>query len=352
MAGSIHSDLLNALSVAAAEFFDRSAKQNFHHTASLKLGPFSVRLSCQTEPLYAVLVPQFGLVAQKSEATPDLVVRVMQDAESLAHLQKCWSAFGLPEPYTSTTVRHGDLRIHAEFDEQGLAILFVLDIAIGAAVYAAAAAERVRKIEGAYPLLLLLRLWSERTPYLWTHGAVVGAGKAGVLITGIGGAGKSSTSLSVTGGKLKLIGDDHVFIGPDRIAHSIYCTIRVREDMLPRIEALDPWFGKQWFYWRDKPSQILPADKHHFFARQAPLKAIVLLRHHCDDALTFHPLPRIAGLRAITPVTVTRYYSDPMATLEKLIGIVAPLPVYEFRTSPDLSTMRDPFERFVRTLEG
>lgn len=351
MAASIAPDLLGAISELAIRSFARSAKQDFQYATTLNLGPFSVLLSCETDSLYAALVPQFGLVAHEKKEAADLMVCILHNADGLAQLERHWSTYGLAEPHTSVGIRQNDLRIHVEFDDQGLALLFALDLGNGVAVYVTASADRVKQIEGAYPLLLLLQLWSERTPYLWTHGAVVATDKAGVLLPGIGGAGKSSTSISVTGGKLKLVGDDHIFISPDRLAHSIYCTLRIREDMLPRFDALDPWFGKQWFFWRDKPSQILSAEKYRFFARQAPLKAIVLLRHNCEDALTFRPLPRIAGLRAIMPVTVTRYYSDPKATLDKLAEIISPLPVYEFRTSRDLSKMREPFEGFVSSLE-
>jgi hypothetical protein len=350
MSSKVDPRIFRAAESTALQLFDLALTGKFERSVGLQFGPFHIRLCCQTESLLQAVAPQFGLIVRDIDKAPDLTISLMEARAPLESLQNIWSAISLPKPHTSTSFRQDKIRIHAEFDDHGLAILFALNIETRQAVYAAASTERLKAIEGAYPLLLLLRLWSEQTSHLWAHGAAVGTDKAAVLITGIGGAGKSSTSLSVTGGRLRMIGDDHVLVSPDLQAYSIYCTVRLRQDMFERFRKIDPWFGDQWFYWRDKPSQILPKEKYRFFGTNTPLKAVVLLRHNASDPLTFHPVSQNAGFRAITPVTVTRHYSDPMATFEKVSQIISSLPVYEFRTSTDLNSMREPFERFVDSL--
>src|SRR5436190_545935 len=46
------------------------------------------------------------------------------------------------------------------------------------------------------PLLRLLHWWLADQPWQLVHGAAVGAAAGGVLVTGVGGAGKSTTALA------------------------------------------------------------------------------------------------------------------------------------------------------------
>jgi hypothetical protein len=321
--------------------------------AAFHIGPFGVRLQFSSAELAGELLSQFGHVIDASIGKTDLTIRATDTPDVFSGLEQTWRAIGIPPAHTSTTFRQGGTITHVEFDEDGIASMFTLDANRNIAVFAVKAASRAKMIEGTYPFLLLLRLWSEHTDHLWAHGAAVGTPRAGVLIVGMGGAGKSSTSISVTGGKLKLLSDDHVLIAPDRTASSVYSTLRIRPDMIKRLQAARPWFDdSNWFDWRGKPSQILSSDKHRFLCRQLPLKAIVIPRHHCEDGPSFHRISPAPALRAIAPVTITKHYVNPLARLELLTSIVQRLPVYEFHTTVDLIHMREPFERFIESLEG
>lgn len=352
MLGPIDTKVYRAVEATVAELFDLGETGKFERETGLQFGPFPIHLRSQTKEIHAAITSQFGLILCEADPSPSLSVSILERPDLLAHLQSAWFAENTPAPSTSTSFRQNDMRIHAVFDDLGLAILFALNVKSSRAFYAVASTSRLKAIEGAYPLLLLLRMWSETTSFLWAHGAAVATDRAAVLLTGIGGAGKSSTALAVTGEKLRLIGDDHVLISPELQAYSIYCTVRLRQDMFEHFRKIKSWFGDDWFAWQDKPSQILPSEKHRHFISQAPLKAIVLLRHDTSDPLTFREVPQSAGFRAITPVTVTRHYTDPMAIFEKVSRIVSKLPVYEFRTSRDLLSMRAPFERFVESLDN
>lgn len=279
-----------------------------------------------------------------------MTIHVLVGASELGQIERKWHSVGIPEPNTSTSVRSDHLRIYTEFDSAGLAVFAVLDIRTGTAVYIAAGACRARQIEGPYPFIHLLRWWSENTPLLWTHAAAVGDGRSGVLITGVGGSGKSSTALAVTGNRLKFLSDDYVLMGPDKTAYSIYASLRVRDNMVNAFEVLDPWFGRNWYSWRGKPSQTIGKDRFGHLSRRIMVAAIVTLRHGCEDGGTFHRSSAHAAMRAMTPVTVSRYCAKPKEALNKLASVIAALPVYEFHTSANLLEMRGSFERFVESI--
>lgn len=348
---ALDATLRKAVSAVAEDFLATIPSAPTERKAAFFLGPYGIRLRFSSFELERELLPQFGHVIEQSEVPPDLTIYAAELTKQLNGIELVWGRLGLPQAHTSTSIRQGAVTIHVEFDEGGLASLFVLDTHKSIAVFAAASAARIKPLEGTYPFLLILRLWSERTPYLWTHGAAVGDDRAGVLITGMGGAGKSSTSISVVGGKLSLLSDDHVLIGPDLVASSVYSTLRVRPDMIERLQVAESWFGGKWFDWRGKPSQILEPDQYRFLCRSLPLKAIVIPKHHCEDGPSFHRVSSAPALRAIAPVTITRHYVNPAGRLELLAAIVQSLPVYEFHTTLDLAKMREPFEHFVENLQ-
>lgn len=74
------------------------------------------------------------------------------------------------------------------------------------------------------------------------HGAAVGNENGGVLITGRGGAGKSTSALACVAAGFDYTGDDHVLLtgGLEPKAHSLYCTARVHRDSASRFHRFNP----------------------------------------------------------------------------------------------------------------
>lgn len=74
------------------------------------------------------------------------------------------------------------------------------------------------------------------------HGAAVGNEHGGVLITGRGGAGKSTSALSCVGAGFDYAGDDHVLLtgGAEPRAHSLYGTARMHRDSAAHFGRFDP----------------------------------------------------------------------------------------------------------------
>jgi hypothetical protein len=311
----------------------------------IRLGPYLARLDLADRDLAEWVPPHFAhLVDAAGPAHFTISARI--DPGTLAALQALLQQHLDLVPATSRSLRWGQHRVHLEFDADGLAAFEVIDLDAGRAVHLCASLERIRNIVGIRPFLVLLRWWSEATPYLIVHAAAVGNDTGGVLIGGTPGAGKSTTALAAVGGTLRLVGDDIVLIGPDGIAHAIHATLRLREDMIERF-GRDAWFGNEWTDWRQKPSQIVPSRSLDHLARSVPAKAIVLPRQGTGSGPGFRRVPIAAAMRAIAPATVIDLYRDPGAQLSKLARVLGQFPCYEFSRVPDLAAIRTAFEGFV-----
>jgi len=128
------------------------------------------------------------------------------------------------------------------------------------------------------------------------HGAAVGDGLGGALLTARGGSGKSTTALHCVQAGMRYAGDDTVLVGRDRRAyeiHSLYNSAR-----LARLQLETEFSGPR------APSDVLAAA--------SDAKATVLLgRSHAAQLTPRLPLdvlliPRIAesGRTCLRPVTL------------------------------------------------
>lgn len=95
----------------------------------------------------------------------------------------------------------------------------------------------------ASPFRTLLHWWMASKGHQLVHAAAVGLPEAGVLITGRGGVGKSSTALACLDAGLAYAGDDYVLLtmtGGRLVAHSLYRTAKVNLADTDRFARFSP----------------------------------------------------------------------------------------------------------------
>jgi hypothetical protein len=95
----------------------------------------------------------------------------------------------------------------------------------------------------ASPFRTLLHWWMASKGHQLVHAAAVGLSDAGVLITGRGGVGKSSTALACLDAGLAYAGDDYVLLtmtGGQLVAHSLYRTAKVNPADMDRFARFAP----------------------------------------------------------------------------------------------------------------
>ncbi len=211
----------------------------------------------------------------------------------------------------------------------GLPVVMVWDAERESAVVWAADAAVLPGFERASPLRTLLQWALEPYEIYFVHGACVANDDIGVLIGGLSGAGKSTTSVACIRLGLGFVGDDYVALaGADEpVAWSLYSTAKLDERSVELLDGLE-----------DVPRGV-PGDnppKETLLLDQAPearllhgarLGAVVLPARSAPEGL--RPARPATALRTLAAPSVLQIPRDAQAAIGHMSGLVQRLPVYE-----------------------
>lgn len=201
-----------------ADYFLRVANQ------AIRLRFAGTALAPHTLPALAHLITEPTLVA-------DLTVYLCDSVSTGAKMPPpTWSV--ADQSYRGEVPGcYNDGRFHTSY--HGWAgVLSMLDSEAGEAVFWAADRRKLHfSLRGA-PLRDILHWWLNGHGCQLVHGAGVGTRGAGVLLTGRGSSGKSTTALACLGAGLLYAGDDHVAVSvePSPYLHSLYNTAQLDVD--------------------------------------------------------------------------------------------------------------------------
>lgn len=199
-----------------------------------------LRLVFAGAALEAALIPALAHRLSPPQGEADALLHVWDSAASGVEL--------CPPPVGRHCLsERGDIwgfdsrRWRSAFDRTD-ASLSLMDVESGEGLFWIEDGARVPPWTRASPLRTLFH-WALGTRGMQlVHGAAVGNADGGVLITGRGGAGKSTTALSCLAAGFDFAGDDHVVLtgGAEPRAHSLYATARVHHDSASRFGAFNP----------------------------------------------------------------------------------------------------------------
>jgi hypothetical protein len=186
--------------------------------------------------------------------------------------------------------------------------------------------------EGGSPLRNLLR-WSLATHDVHLlHLAAAG----GVLFGGIGGAGKSTTSLNCALSGMPFTSDDFSAITLDPVprAHAVYSYVKATSgtlELLPGLETLGPLAGLDW---RGKQRIDLSA----LIEPTQEVRAIVL-PEVADRTGELIPITQAEAMRRITSGSLAVMQCDVQRSLTALRQLVQALPAYSLAVGPDVEAI-------------
>ena len=199
-----------------------------------------IRLVFAGPVLEALLLPAVSHRLAVDIGTPDVTLHVWDSASTGVAMcpppveQHCFSERGDIWTFHSARVRSA---FHwSEFS------LSLLDHDSGEAVFWVRTADGLPYWTQASPFRSLFHwIMAERGAQL-IHAAAIGTAAGGVLVTGKGGVGKSTTALACLAAGLRYVGDDYVLLtgGERPAAHSLYRTAKVDTADMPRFERFGP----------------------------------------------------------------------------------------------------------------
>ncbi len=201
----------------------------------------------------------------------------------------------------------------------------------------------------ASPLRNLFHWWMETRGFQLLHGAAVGRDGEGVLITGKGGLGKSTTALACLDAGLDYVGDDYLVVelSPVPRVHSLYSTAKLNWDQMrrfPRFTGLARSHGSPE---GEKAVMYLHPAMGRQLVRVLTLKAIVTPGIVDRPATRFSPAPaavleRAAGFTTMTQLPHVGHHT--MAFIERL---VAGLPGLTMELGSELAAIPNAIEAFL-----
>lgn len=229
------------------------------------------------------------------------------------------------------------------------AAVALMDVETATGVYWTRTASALPYWAKAAPLRNLLHWWMETKGFQLVHGAAVGREGEGVLITGRGGLGKSTTALSCLEAGLQYVGDDYLVVelGPVPRAHSLYCTGKLNWDQLARFPGFAglarPHHGPD----GEKAVMYLHPAMDRQLARVLTLKAILTPRIVEQPASTFAPISAPLLERAAGFPTMTQLPHAGRHTLAFIERLVAGLPGLRLDLGSDLAAIPESIEALL-----
>ena len=205
----------------------------------------------------------------------------------------------------------------------------------------------------ASPLRTLLHWVMQRFGRQLLHAAVVGTEHGGVVITGRGGAGKSTAALLCLEAGMTYLGDDYVVVAldPAPTAYSLYCTAKLNDDQAAKFPGLLPLI-------QPRTRQGAHAEPEKTVFRLHPAKAdrlrekialrAILLPVVSDQEETFwvpadvHAAERSAAFTTLAHLPRAGRWSQAF-----IARLCQTLPRFDLRLGRDLAAIPEAIKRFL-----
>jgi hypothetical protein len=196
--------------------------------------------------------------------------------------------------------------------------------------------------ERGFPLRTLLHWSTAGTGRQLVHSGGVGVGDGAVLLTGVGGSGKSTTTLACLEAGLDYAGDDYVAFelpagaGEAPRLHSLYSSAKVDHATLERFPALRPLTANAGS--DDEKALLLlhPAHGRHLASGQR-IRAIVLPQVTGRRDTRVVEASPVAAVRALAPTTVFQLPRLDREAFARVVALSRAVPSYHLELGTDRS---------------
>lgn len=190
--------------------------------------------------------------------------------------------------------------------------------------------------ERAAPLRSVFNLWFKNTPLFMCHAAGLGFNNKGVLLTGKGGSGKSTSTLSCLQTQLKYAGDDFLLVDSEKhIAYSLYNVAKLNTEQFDNFNHLKQHISNVEYMPREKGhvyiNEAFSGEMLHSFLIKSILMPII--RGKKDTYIS--TCSKIEAIKALIPSSVWILRSD-NKSIEKMKNLINSLPTYNMYAGTQL----------------
>ena len=202
-----------------------------------------------------------------------------------------------------------------------------------------------------HPFRMELGWWAQRNGFEFLHSAVVGAGGRGVLISGAGGSGKSTLSMSVLLSGMDFLSDDYLLVKKEErpLAIRIYGTGYLKEDMLAKLPEYRR--GVLWSSGERDKSLISLNIFGKRIVDTLPLHAIIIphIAHAEQPVISRNP-----DVRKLIPLLSSTSYQNRelknRAVFFGMMQLLRNLPAFDFKLTDDIRRNAEYLKEWVEKL--
>lgn len=309
---------------AVAAAFDRAAASTEPVMRYFRVGGHLVRITFAGCALAQPLSESFEHLAA-SPGEPELEIRAF-DSEST----------GVPIPLSHQTLEsmtvaampsaqpsHG---LYGDFRRLHLG-LSSLNCEDSKAWYWLPSLDQLQGRDRGAPFRAILSWWMPSRGKRFIHAGAVGSRGSAALISGPGGAGKSTTTLTCLANGMDYLGDDYCLFSPEGTVHSLYRSVKLRPGhaFSPTELGRDVSTGIP----GDDKSVFFPAPRQGgAFVDEMRIAAIILPTVTGAPRPSLHPASPGTALAAIAPSTLLQLSSGTADAMRDFAALCQSVPSY------------------------
>ncbi len=227
-------------------------------------------------------------------------------------------------------------------------VLSYVNTAKRLAFYCVRDPEKLPDYEVSSPMRMILHWFCRMNNMLLVHGAAVAYNGKGVLLTGHGGSGKSTTALLSMLYGFDFAGDDYIAIAREKEkwrAYQVYRGCKLMPDALARLPQLMPFVVKAN---QTQTKHVLMLNEEcGSLVRSLPLDFILRPRINNSKASSIQTLPLMELLTAFAGSTILQMPGTGVDMLRELTAFCREIPAFSFLLGQDFAEIASSLKDFL-----
>lgn len=310
-----------------------------------RIGGFLVRLSFAGPALIPIITPALAHLETTPEPDPGLTINLWDSVSTGVKTppppwtEDDYLEFGLINGYNNKRIKTlYQFALHTIDLDQNLAIYWISD------------AKNVPYYHIITPLRTIFHWWLNKHQRYIVHAAAVGLPAGGVLLTGIGGAGKSTTALSCIDSGLKYIGDENCLISIEQnpYAYSLYCSGTLEAEDEPKFPFLRHSLSNITRLHTEKAFYLLNDEFKNSMINGFPIKAVFVPRITENNDTSIQERSAAQTLLALAPGSLFQLPGAGGGYFHAMADLLKQVPCYTLELGTDLPQIPVVIERFLR----
>jgi hypothetical protein len=208
--------------------------------------------------------------------------------------------------------------------------------------------------ETSFPMRGLFHWWSRDLPFQLVHAGAVGTSRGGVLLTGKGGSGKSTTASACLRSSLGYAGDDYVMITahPAPYVYSLYSTGKLNPQSVDMLPHLAESISNPNAVGDEKALIFIHEHFPEKLCQGFPVRAVFLPRVTHERDTRLQPATAFDAMFALAPTTIKHLEGDSQLAYAKMRALTQSVPSYWLELGTDLQQVPQVIERFLEEANG